>query len=793
MWLLRSTDATLKEFVSPEDVFDCEPPPGWSRGYAILSHVWGENEQTFQEIRALPSKCAPGQTPRDIASEKIRKACELAEERFVEWIWIDTCCINKSSSAELSEAINSMFRYYSLAKECFAYLEDVSSDDGSMPEDEFKNSKWLTRGWTLQELIAPDDLTFISKSWTDIGNKNSHAELLQDATGIPADVLKDSRQMKKYSIAQRMSWAAKRRTTREEDEAYCLLGIFDINMPTLYGEGTKAFRRLQEEIMRQHPDTTLFAWGQHCTWDELVHLRPEDPASCQHVDYHIFATSPSFFYRCSKIRYVDPMKWSKQSSNTEQHDGCITFTSTPHGVSTELPLIKHEGQLLGHLGWVEDGRLLFLLLQPLRSDNILLEDKLHMVGVPLVGAGKFQLPHVVYAPTPLQDSLIMQEPEVVKWKKVYLAYDVVAPTTNDEDTSIFNPVVERPPLDQLYLPFHVDPRHLARLAQDRGVPKFDRIWSNLPDAHAARTGDPTNLVFEMTPWGWMRIHLGVCTQTRLCANPQQVVHWAFVDWHLEDEDEGYIFEQINEHDCSNDHISNWPDFSRKFGLRDVGSNDLQVTLSFTPFQWYPERTLVLRLDFKHVDALPNDCKIVCPQTSFSDGSRSSTRTPLSMSSPLTLAGHASSVIEDFYDGPIQWSEYLGGYPNSDGDPAQSSAPVDEPVASSSVDAPHTESYPQGSRWVEGMQPGETSHKRGYAEMKGTFEGINEYSEVEEETPRWQWKRPKAIVETAPPEDTIAQHSLSVGGETDEREAFVINWKAFGSSEIHPRESDVDER
>lgn len=241
-----------------------------------------------------------------------------------------------------------------------------------------------------------------------------------------------------------------------------------------------------------------------------------------------------------------------------------------------------------------------------------------MVGVPLVGAGEFQLPHVVYAPTPLHDSLIMQEPEVAKWKKVYLAYDVVAPTTNDEDTSIFNPLVERPPLDQLYLPFHVDPRHLARLAQDRGMPKFARIWSKLPYAHAARTGDPTNLVFEVLQWGWMCVHLGVCN--RLRANPQQVVHWAFVDGQFEDDD--CFFEQIDEHDCSNDHISDWPELSRRFGLRDVGgSNNLQLTLSFTPSKWCPERTLALRLGVEHVNALPSDCEIVYPQRSVMTLSR----------------------------------------------------------------------------------------------------------------------------------------------------------------------------
>ncbi len=311
MWLLRAKDATLRYFVSPEVARSYH-----LRGYVILSHVWGEDEQTFQDIQALPSKCAPGQTPRDIASKKIRRACELAEEQGYEWIWIDTCCIDKTSSAELSEAINSMFRCYSLSDVCLAYLEDVSDNEGSLPEDAFKKSKWHTRGWTLQELIAPRQVHFVSKSWMLMGKKDENAEVVRDATGVPAIVLKDPQQMRNFSIAQRMSWAAGRLTTREEDEAYCLLGIFDINMPTLYGEGRKAFRRLQEEIMRQSPDTTLFAWGLRCTWDELVHLRAESPPLYRDRGYHRFAPSPSSLLGCDSVIFVNPTKCLVDHPNT---------------------------------------------------------------------------------------------------------------------------------------------------------------------------------------------------------------------------------------------------------------------------------------------------------------------------------------------------------------------------------------------------------------------------------------------------------------------------------------------
>ncbi|KAI0753618.1 heterokaryon incompatibility protein-domain-containing protein [Fomes fomentarius] len=605
MWLLRAKEATLEHFVSPEHV----PPHRYRTGcraYAILSHVWGKKEQTFQDIQALPFKCAPGQTPRDIASEKIRKACELAEEKGYEWIWIDTCCIDKSSSTELSEAINSMFRYYSLAGECFAYLEDVSSDDGPMPAVQFKKSKWHTRGWTLQELIAPQQVTFLSSSWTYMGRKSYNARVVEEATGVPVDVLRFQMQMKEFSIAQRMSWAARRVTTREEDEAYCLLGIFDINMPPLYGEGRKAFRRLQEEIMRQSPDTTLFAWGPRCTWDELAHLRVEDPASCEDPDYHLFATSPSSFRECSQLRFVNPMKCLRQLSGTEH--GYISFTSTPHGVSTEIPIITHEEQRLGHLGWVEERTFLLLPLQPLLSG----EDKVHRIGVPLVGAGQIHFPHVVYAPTSLNDAML-QKSATADWSKVYLAYDSVAPTTKAGDTSVFHsvfPVPERPSFAQFYSPFHFDPRHLAQ----HPMLALGSHSSGSLEHHVTWTGDPPLTLpvdVSSSDSGSKRkvaslyIRLGICTRSSPVPGSQQVTHWArlAVPYRL-----GNVPEELRvEHDCSDDHISSWPRRARTFGCKDTASSRFQVTLSFTPFERDQKRTLVLRLDAKRVDAFDNDC------------------------------------------------------------------------------------------------------------------------------------------------------------------------------------------
>ncbi|KAM5538736.1 hypothetical protein V8D89_007458 [Ganoderma adspersum] len=157
MWLLSTDRAQLHYFASPENI------PG---GYAILSHVWGQEEQSFQDLLALQKDGeAGGSNPRDKASEKIRRCCEVSESHGFRWIWNDTCCIDKTSSAELSEAIGSMYRYYSLAKVCFAYLADVSGDNGRIPGKEFRWSRWHERGWTLQELLAPRLVVFMSRDW----------------------------------------------------------------------------------------------------------------------------------------------------------------------------------------------------------------------------------------------------------------------------------------------------------------------------------------------------------------------------------------------------------------------------------------------------------------------------------------------------------------------------------------------------------------------------------------------------------------------------------------------------
>lgn len=226
-----------------------------STHYAILSHTWGNGEVTLVDMqRGLPhAEALPG-------FEKIRGACRQAASDGFKFVWVDTCCIDKSSSAELSEAINSMFRWYSDAKICYAYLSDVANvGDGPEAESQFRNSRWFTRGWTLQELLAPKEVVFYSREWIEMGSKEDLATTISEITGIDPEAL-GTLNITRFSIAERMSWASSRVTTRQEDIAYCLLGLFAVNMALLYGEGERAFIRLEEEIIKNSDDHSIFAW-----------------------------------------------------------------------------------------------------------------------------------------------------------------------------------------------------------------------------------------------------------------------------------------------------------------------------------------------------------------------------------------------------------------------------------------------------------------------------------------------------------------------------------------------------
>lgn len=223
--------------------------------YVILSHRWSAEEVIFEDFQSGEMLSEDHPARHKAGFKKILDACRRAQQDDYEWIWIDSCCIDKSSSAVLQESINSMWRYYSGANICYAYLADVLS---TSPE-RFLNSEWFDRGWTLQELIAPCVVEFYASDWSPLGSKHQRCDEIVGRTHIRAEVLLDPTAIDGESAANRMSWAAHRLVTRAEDQAYSLLGLFQVNMPMLYGEGrAKAFGRLQEAIYNIDRDESLF-------------------------------------------------------------------------------------------------------------------------------------------------------------------------------------------------------------------------------------------------------------------------------------------------------------------------------------------------------------------------------------------------------------------------------------------------------------------------------------------------------------------------------------------------------
>lgn len=306
-----------------EEFFD--PPP-----YAILSHRWIGREITYEQFIDPSQQHGPGY-------DKIASFCSLLQQHpdylptSVEWAWVDTCCIDKRSSAELTESINSMWQWYWKAEYCVAWFHDVHSSEGS----ELQQSEWFTRGWTLQEMLAPVEVYFCDSQWRHLGTRTSLSNELSSASGVPAEFLRDEGRDRIHwtSVAKRMSWASKRKTTRPEDVAYCLFGLFNVNLPLLYGEGTYSFIRLQEEIIRRFDDETILAWK-----------------SKPYVSYAtgILASSPARFELCGGIDQAHTGSTRKK------------FRVTNRGVEMKASLLRlrdygfnADGEPIGHKLFLE--------------------------------------------------------------------------------------------------------------------------------------------------------------------------------------------------------------------------------------------------------------------------------------------------------------------------------------------------------------------------------------------------------------------------------------------------------
>lgn len=232
--------------------------------YAVLSHIWDHNdaEVTFEDIedgtRDFNDRSKPG-------FDKLRFCCEKAELDGLRYFWIDTCCIKKSDSTELQRSLNSMFYWYQRAVRCYVFLSDVS---GERPQagakfsavEAFKDSKWFTRGWTLQELLAPSSVVFYSKEGNRLGDKRELEQAVVAVTKIPSIALQGAK-LSLFSKEERFSWAEHRITTIPEDAAYCLLGIFNVHMYPSYADGIYSQRKKEalyelDRIINLAPENT---------------------------------------------------------------------------------------------------------------------------------------------------------------------------------------------------------------------------------------------------------------------------------------------------------------------------------------------------------------------------------------------------------------------------------------------------------------------------------------------------------------------------------------------------------
>jgi hypothetical protein len=296
-----------------DDLVGDEIPP-----YAILSHTWEGREVAYKDL----------QNYRDIGDvdarlkgdyQKIFFCATQAKRDGLNYFWVDTCCIDKSNSQELQEAINSMFRWYQNATKCYVYLSDVEwhtpDADGELCrrwKSLFRKSRWFTRGWTLQELLAPASVAFYSREGELLGNKQSLKDTIHEITGIPVEALQ-GKPMSEFGLEERFSWAADRQTTREEDGAYCLLGIFDIGMTLRYSEGKdKAIERLRRKIQKPAKDVEE-RLGKICGW-----LSAPDPST----NYH----------KAHKMRQAETGLWLLQNARFAEWKQSAASRMWLHGI-----------------------------------------------------------------------------------------------------------------------------------------------------------------------------------------------------------------------------------------------------------------------------------------------------------------------------------------------------------------------------------------------------------------------------------------------------------------------------
>ncbi|KAM5540545.1 hypothetical protein V8D89_005774 [Ganoderma adspersum] len=623
MWLLSTDRAELHHFPSPDAV---------PHGYAILSHTWtrapDEHEQTFQETQALFERCKiTGENPCGLSSVKVRESCILAARYGFRWLWNDTCCIDKTNPTALSEDINSMFLYYSLAELCFAHLEDVRSDSVKALEAKgsaFRRARWHSRGWTLQELIAPLFLVFVSRDWKPIGSKHELARLLSEITNVQRSVLTREMHHSAVSVAERMTWVSERSTTRVEDEAYCLMGLFDVNMPTIYGEGQQAFQRLQQEIMKQSFDTSLFAWGPPLkSGRSLVPLAlgpmyQSFPTQSSRNSLHLLASSPRDFAKQETrspggvLRYTpgvqsplqpylewqwennaEKSKWRNRIRRRSGPFGRIelpSFSATNFGLKCRFPIIESEGLTVAVLLCDNGREHLGLLLHPSKTYVQDPSRKQYYIGRCFMTPSKpgyvtFAHPsYVTFARlislgSDLYNLTLNGKIVTARWRNVFIA-DSPRAITKDVVRALSSKLHSVYPIPPFRLPHWI----ISKLMRMGMEPAF-------PGLHVARSVNGMPLQMEarfinMDALEGVRLIFGICLQ-----HNRPPCRWAKA---MSQTADNWDSKTDYSHHCSVHHINTWQ--GEKMDFKD--SDQRIIRLSFLPCKVIPGDTLDIHVELK---------------------------------------------------------------------------------------------------------------------------------------------------------------------------------------------------
>jgi hypothetical protein len=375
MRLINTATLELQSF------YDDAVPP-----YAILSHRWTGAEISLQGF--LAERAMPAGKQSD-GTAKVIRFCHEMLQRGEQYAWVDTCCIDKTNSAELQEAINSMYKWYEDASICLVYMSDIehSGNDPEPLNEQLEKSMWFTRGWTLQELVAPQNQVFVASDWTPLGAREDLSDILASITGIRPEYFGNAERIRSAPVAERMSWLSNRRTSRIEDLAYCMLGIFDLNLTMLYGEGHKAFARLQKEIINEIPDESIFVWS---ATDDLSGT----PMS-------ILAPHPRFFSVCRRQHIEldtyfqrEPLSHSANGLKLElfgerflqlSNELDVTLNCLYNEARVQLSIVRWEdAKRVGHKAWYRKAVVgIKTVNEGSYSVPLSAEDEFIMNGVPL--------------------------------------------------------------------------------------------------------------------------------------------------------------------------------------------------------------------------------------------------------------------------------------------------------------------------------------------------------------------------------------------------------------------------